>query len=337
MRRFTNSKWFYRILALFFALLLFFNANHSMVANNTSFTQGKEDVYQEEIQGLPITWQYDHDKYYVTPATNSVDVTLESSNKVLLDTEVNPQTRQLKVIGDLTGKGPGTYEVRLVVKQLNIAVSTKLATEKVKVKIATKASKSFKVTSQVDQDQLSKGYQVSKVTLDPKTVQVTAGKSDLNKIDKVVAKWPSSSKLSGETATKKVELQAYDKEGNVVNASFSVPVVSMTVDLVSPSKSVPINLLQKGTLPAGIESYQFLCDTQSIELNGSQTTLANIKSLDTYIDISNIDQTKTKKITLNLPEGTTSNTKSINVTIVPIKAGEKSMDLSTEQSDTNSN
>ena len=333
MYRFTNSKWFYRILALFFALLLFFNANHSLDSNGSTITTDN-NVYQEELKDIPIDFKYNTKKYYISPNVDKVSAHLESSNKVLLDTEANLQTRQLKVVGDLTNKGSGTYEVPLKVKQLNDAVKVDLDVKKVKVKVEPKATKRFKVQVDFDKQQLATGYQVSKTTISPDEVQVTAGKSTIDKINKVVAEIKDEHDIN-QTITRKVTLQAYDEMGKQLNVQFSTPIVSVTLQVGSSSKTVPINLLQKGTLPQGIESYQFLCDDQTVNLSGSKDQLDEIKGINAYIDITDIDQTETKKINLQIPKNIKSNLEKVTVTIVPIKVGEKPMDIQKTESTIN--
>lgn len=329
MKKFTDSKWFYRLLALFFALLLFFNANNSAntsSSNPTPISNNNNNVYSEEVNAVPIDWQYDNQEYYVVPKSNVVDVVLTSSNKVLLNTEANSQTRQFDIVGDLRGKGPGTYEIPLKVNKLNNAISIKLKDKKIPVTISKKTTKTFRIDSDISHLQVAKGYKIDKITTNPTTVKVTGGKEDIEKIDKVVPQLSSKSTIKHDVS-EKAELKAFDKEGNVLNVSFSVPVVTVSIKVSSSTKTVPINLLQKGELPSGIEGYQFVCDIQSVELSGPKDKLDNIKSINAYIDVSNIYQTETKKIVLNIPSDVQSNLKKVSVTIIPMKMGEKPVNV----------
>lgn len=318
MEKFTQSKWFYVILSLFFALLLYFNANNSMNegGNVTQEIAKNSDEYTETISNLPLHLNYDKEKYFVSVSTSNIDVTLSSMNKVVLDAEANRQTRTFTAEVNLKHYTPGTYTVPIKIKGLNHSVKSQLSQQSVQVTIANRGTKTFKVTTNIDNKWVKKGFEISKLTIDPREVSVSTSVEDLNKISRVIAYITPQNNMDQSFSTK-ATLKAYSAQGEEIVADFSQKQVNISVDIHTPKKVVALNLIQKGTSPKGIESYQFLCDTQSITIEGNKEKLNHISSLDVPIDVKNAKKTMTRQVNLNLPKDLKSNTKSITVTIVP--------------------
>lgn len=316
MKKFMNTKGFYLILSLFFALLLFFNANNTG-SNIQTLEQSDSNLkYQEVSTQVPVTFKYDENKYYITSDVNTATVKLASSNQVLLDMESNSQTRHFQVVADLRSYSPGTYEIPLKVTRLNRAAKASVTPTKIKVTIEKRESRTFNIQTNVTSSWVAKGHQLKNVTVSPSSVTVSAGTQSMNQIQKVVAILPKQTNVTS-SFTRSVTLQAVDASGNEIPVDFNVSEVTVNVEVDSPSKEVPINLLQKGKLPSGISSYQLLCDTQTVTLQGDSDALAKVDGIDVNIDISQIKKTTTKDIKLNIPSGLKSNVDTVSVTIVP--------------------
>lgn len=315
MRKFMNSKWFYLILSLFFALLLYFNANNTGSNIQSIDNSDKNGSYQQITTKVPITFKYDENKYYITSDDTQANVKIASSNQVLLDMESNNQTRKFQVVADLRGYGPGTYEIPLKVSHLNHSATATIQPKTVKVTVEERMTRTFNIQTNVDSSWIANGYQLKKVTVSPKQVTVGAGAQSMRKIQQVLAIVPKREDVSS-SFNKTVSLQAVDASGNEVPVKFNTSEATVSVEVDSPNKEVPINLLQKGKNDK-VDSYQLLCDTQAVTLRGSAKTLEKIKGIDVDIDISHIDKTETKEFKLDIPSGVKSNVDKISVTIVP--------------------
>lgn len=330
MRQFTQSKWFYRILALFFALLLFFNANSSFKTNDSNTAVENAETYTQTVSNVPIEVKGLPSDYFATLDQSDVSVTLSSQNKVILNSEVNAKTRKFKVVVNLSNRSIGTHDVPIELEGLNSAINGKVSTKKVQVTISKKATKTVNIQTNVKNSWVSSGHQIQNITVSPKTVTVTGSQSDIKQLDHVVAVAEKPDSGLSETTTLSGALVAYATNGDTLDVNFSVKNVEITVTISSPKKSVPINLMQTGTLPNGVDSYQFLCDTQTVTLHGSSSALAQVKSIDAYVDITNITSTETKRVLLSLPDGVTADTKNVSVTIVPQKSESSSTNKVTE-------
>lgn len=317
MKKFSKSKIFYLLLSLFFALLLYFNANNTI--NETGTTQEfseNSDEYTTLVSRLPVKLEYDKDKYFVSTNINTIDVTLKSRNKVVLDAESNAQTRSFYAAVDLKQYKTGTYTVPIKIKGLNHSVKSHLSQSSMQVTIENKASKVMPISTNIDKDWVRKGLEISNIKIQPKKVAVSASQEDIKTIHRVVAKLEPQTDIS-KSFTTKVNLVAYNQKGEEMVATFDTPSVKVSVDVDAPKKEVGLNLIQKGKQPKSVSSYQLLCDTQKINIQGTKTELSNVHSLDIPIDITGIEKTTTRQVNLNLPKDIKSKTTSITVTIVP--------------------
>lgn len=319
MQKETRSKIFYLVLSLFFAFLLFFNANSSTNESGTDqYISKTNNTYTAVVTNIPVKLNYDRQKYFVSITPKKINVTLSSHNKVALDAEVSKQTRKFYAMVNLKQYEPGTYTVPIKLKGLNHSIDSQLSQTEAEVTIEEKAKKTMTVTSNVTSKSIEDGMELSHIDIHPKKVTVSASKNDLKHIDRIVAKLPLNSKEKMDKSfSVKAPLIAYDKQGEELVAEFSKPEVEVTVDIEAPTKKVGLNLIQKGQEAKTVSSFQLLCDTQYIYIQGSKELLNNVSSVDVPIDISHITKTTTRQINLHLPEGIKSKTTSITVTVVP--------------------
>lgn len=318
MDKITSSQWFTRLLALFFALLLFFNVNSEGkpvgINSNASLAAVAEQV--------PIRVKYDETKYYVASYEETTTVYLKSSNKVLLDIETNEQTRNFKVEADLTGYGEGTYEVPLKVTGLNQVVEATLKDKKLHVRIEKRESRVYDVTPKINDNLLKNGYTLENIMIEPEQVEITSGANTLDQIDQVVAALDDDRDLSDDLS-KRVDVVALDKEGNVLSVIIVPTTVTMSVHVEAPSKSVPLKINQSGAIPSGIKSYEFTSEYENITISGPREALDKVTEIELFIDTTTIFDEKTDKFSLTPPENIKVDPVSVEVTITPIKSEAK--------------
>lgn len=334
MQRITNNKWFYRIMSLFFALLLFFNANSQSYTNTA--TTSESHTYDQTVENIPISLQYDTDKYFVSGYDESTNVYLTSANRILLDKETNAQTRSFTITADLRKYETGTYEVPLKVKNLSGAVNAELKQTTIHVTIDTKETKDFDVTPNVDSSIVKDGYMIDSITASPTSVSITSGKDIIADIDKVTATVSDKSDVD-ESFSENLDVKAYDKEGNELSIVSSPAQVAVEVSISQPSKTVPITVKQTGKQLSTVSDYTFTLSKEKIKIYGSSATLDTIDAIEVDVDVSNIDSTTKKKVNLSLPDGVSSDDDSITVTVVPtLLSSDTSSKASTESSNPSS-
>lgn len=315
MSGFMNNKWFARLLALFFALLLFVNANAVSQPGKTTLTMSLTSV----VDDAPIKVVYDDSKYYVSGYEVTTTVYLSSANKVLLDLETNEQTRSFKLKADLTEYKEGNYEVPIEVTDLNSAVQATIKDQTIHVQIEKRETRVFDVTPKANDNLLKSGYSLENMTTDPNKVEITSGAGTLDQIDAVIAPIEEDRDLS-EDISKRVDLLALDKKGNVLSVIIVPSTVTLSVHIEAPSKTVPLKIHQSGSIVSGIKEFKFTTATENVQIYGSREELVNIDAVDLYIDTSNITEEKEDSFTLQVPNGIKVDPKVVKVKITPVAA-----------------
>lgn len=314
MKKAQQSNWFSSILALMFALLLFFNAN---AQNNSSPTASSSQVYDEVLENIPVQLEYDQEQYFVSGYEGAVSVHLSSANRIQLNLQSNEDTRTFQVVADLSKTPLGTTEVQLRVKGLSTAITAEIEPKTITVTKEKKVTKSFDVVAQLPDSIESEGYKVNKIEVNPKKVEIITGEETAKAIDQVVAPL-SNVKQSAETIKQTVNVQALDSKGQILKIQDPAPQVKVVVDLSLPSKEVGLTVTPTGTPPTGIESYTYSLSDQKVEIRGSKSILEAIDAIDLTVDISGIRSTTKQTIKIPATADYLVDLKEVEVTIVPI-------------------
>ncbi|MGX7058817.1 CdaR family protein [Vagococcus humatus] len=313
MNKVNNSKWFAKLLALFFALLLFFNANSEKrmqhLPTDTSLSATTEKV--------PIKLNYDENKYFVSGYEETTTVYLKSANKVLLDIESDPNTRNFQVEADLTKYKEGTFEVPLKVVNLNNAVEGTLKNKTIHVTVEKRLTKTFSVTPKINEDLLKKGYKIGSVSVDPPNIDITAGRSILDSIEEVVAPIDDLRNIDNNTS-KKVDVIALDKMKNRLSIIAVPTTVTVTIQVEMPSKEIPLVLSQKGTLGEGVEKYNFEILQENVKISGPLNLIDPLTSLAVEVNVNRIQEETTQTLRLHAPSGILVDPTSVEVKIIPV-------------------
>lgn len=314
MDRIIRHKWFSPLVALLFALLLFWNANSEKKVLKGEAVPSISAVADK----VPIQLLFDDKKYYISGFDPTTTVYLKSNNKVLLDGETNELTRNFKVQADLTNLEEGVHDVPLEVKGLNSAVNAVLGDQSINVTIEKRATKEFEVVPELNDTLLKQGYTLDSITADPEKVTVTAGESTIHKIDKVAAVLSDVRDLS-ENMTREVDLVALDEQANALGVIIAPAAVKVQVKVTAPSKSVPLEIKQSGSIAEGIKEFKFKPEMENIVIYGSRTTIDAIDKLELVIDTSGIEKRELESYSITKPEGVELDPAIVQVEVTPVK------------------
>ena len=89
--KFFNSKTFYILASVFFAIVLFFNANATSIRNQGTNQSG--EVYTATINNVPVELKYNSNKYLVSGYNSTATVHLSGYNRLSITNEENSDTR----------------------------------------------------------------------------------------------------------------------------------------------------------------------------------------------------------------------------------------------------
>lgn len=315
-RDFVSSKFIYVLVSLFFAIVLFFNANAVLLKNSSDRASGSE-THSVTLYDVPIELKYDHDKYFVSGFDGSANVYLTSYNLVRLNAEKTSDTRSFHLVVDLSKVKEGTIEAPVRVIELATGVNAQVDPGNISVTIEKKVSKTFEITPVVSPKLLPAGYQLKNVSIDTEHVKVSTGESIMQQIDKVQAVLPSDVMLNNDYSGK-VFLQAVDKSGKVLPAKFSPTSVNMKVDVTLPNKDVPVVGKITGKKDSSISDYTFKLSKNTVNISGDQKYIDEIANITANIDVTGITKETTVKATLS-QDNISISPNTIDVIVTPIK------------------
>ena len=305
---------FYGILALFFSLVLFFIASGSTLQVNLS---GSTSGYEEHLSNVPIQTTYDTDSYFIQGYETTVNVTLKSRNRIQLNAEKNDETRNFRVMADLSELGEGTHEVPLEVQNLSSGVTAEIEPKTITVTIEKKVTKTFTVEPVISGADIKEGYSIASLEADPQKVAITTGDRTLNDIDRVVAVIDPN-EIGTSSSTVKGTIQAWDTAKNALAILPDPETVNVTVTLEAPTKQVELFVTQQGTVPNGISHFIYRMSAISGTISGSQSILDTLDQIGVPIDISRITSTVERTVEVPVPDGVTIDPKVVTIQVTPV-------------------
>ena len=313
---FLPSKIIYILISVFFAVILFFNANAVLLKNSSERTNTSE-THSTTIYDMPIDLKYDNDRYFVSGYDGTANVYLTSYNQVRLTAEKTPDTRSFHLVADLSKAKEGTVEVPIRVVELATGVNAQVDPGNISVTIEKKASKTFDITPVVSEKQLPLGYKLTSISTDKKTVTVTSGASIITQIARVEAVLPSDVILDNNFSGK-VFLRAVDSSGKVLPTKLSPTSVKMQVEVGLPNKNVPVVGQITGKKDSSIKDYAFKLAKDTVNIAGEQKYIDNISNITANIDVTDITKETVIKVPLSIDNVTTTPNQ-IEVTVTPTK------------------
>ncbi|MGX4686016.1 CdaR family protein [Vagococcus sp. JNUCC 83] len=322
MKNDSKSPWFIRILSLFFAILLYYNANSFAISNKQVNTITELEATAENV---PVNVTYNQDKYFISGYKESVSVDLTSNNKILLDKESNAETRGFSIVMDLTKYNVGTHEVPLEIVGLPNSVKGTIKPSKLSVVIENKDSNTFKVEPAIDNKIYQDGYSTKEATIDPIMVKVSGAESSIKEIDRVIAGVSEKTNVTG-NFSEKVQPYAVNKAGEPLNVKIEPETVSVNVKVNVPSKRVKVTPVQSGTIPKGIKDFTFTIKDDMVDIEGPKEVLDEINGIDLKIDTTNIRETTTSSYAVVVPNGVKVTPETVSVTVKPNESKSSSSD-----------
>jgi len=296
LSKYFNTKFFYRIVALIFALFLFFyvNADQLTSGQSTGHTLTTSTNEKSIVIEMPLKVKGAKDTEFVAGLPDKVKVRIIGPSAIV--TAIN-NTRNFEVYADLTGKGYGKHTITLSQSGLSKEVSAKIDPQTVKVKISKKATKTFPVQARYNSSNVASGYATGSVTMNNQTIRVTGAKNDVKNVEIVVANVniPSGTKND---VVRSVLLQALDKKGKSLDVVFDPETVRVTIPVfeASSSKKVSLNLVQSDGDKN--RSYSISTDTKIVVLHGTKQALSKVSTLTVPVSVEGVTSSVTRTIQL---------------------------------------
>lgn len=283
-------------LSLFLSIAIFIVVDRKII----TFSNQSAEVLKEQ----KVNAKYNEEQYVIEGLPETVDVTLIGSKA---DLYIAKQSVNSGVVVDLTGLTPGTHKVNIEYEQglseIEYSVNPSVATVIIYKKVSDTRALTYDL---VNTEKLDNTLIVNDVKLNAEEVTIRGAEYKLEQVTTVKALIDLEQLTLREEGTQvinDIELKAYDVKGNIVDVEFVPAKVNAEIELESPSKTVPLNFVSKGTLSTGkaIDSYTFSDD--QITIYGNREVLDSIQGIDVPIDVSDIKEDSTFKVEIKKPSG----------------------------------
>ena len=284
------------ILSLVLAVIVFVIIDRQ---NTTLLEKNAEVLYD-----IPLSATYNDEEYVVEGLPEAVDITLIGTKANLYLAKQLP-TQDVNV--DLSDLKPGVHKVSLKYKQSITSVEYKLDPSEVTVVVSSKKSETRSVESDiVNLNKLDSKLAINNTKLDTDEVIIKGTEDSLAKVSTIKALINVSNMVdpkAGTNTLKDIPLIAYDENGAKVDVEMVPSKVTATIEIESPSKTVPLEIEPTGNVIFGKAIKNITSSVQKVTIYGSSKVLDNTNSIKVKIDVNNLKSNKDYTVTIKKPAG----------------------------------
>lgn len=284
------------ILSLVLAVIVFVIIDRQ---NTTLLEKNAEVLYD-----IPLSATYNDEEYVVEGLPETVDITLIGTKANLYLAKQLP-TQDVNV--DLSDLKPGVHKVNLKYKQSITSVEYKLDPSEVTVVVSSKKSETRSVESDiVNLNKLDSKLAINNTKLDTDEVIIKGTEDSLAKVSTIKALINVSDMVdpkAGTNTLKDIPLIAYDENGAKVDVEMVPSKVTATIEIESPSKTVPLEIEPTGNVIFGKAIKNITSSVQKVTIYGNSKVLDNTNSIKVKIDVNNLKSNKDYTVTINKPAG----------------------------------
>ena len=284
------------ILSLVLAVIVFVIIDRQ---NTTLLEKNAEVLYD-----IPLSATYNDEEYVVEGLPETVDITLIGTKANLYLAKQLP-TQDVNV--DLSDLKPGVHKVSLKYKQSITSVEYKLDPSEVTVVVSSKKSETRSVESDiVNLNKLDSKLAINNTKLDTDEVIIKGTEDGLAKVSTIKALINVSDMVdpkAGTNTLKDIPLIAYDENGAKVDVEMVPSKVTATVEIESPSKTVPLEIEPTGNVIFGKAIKNITSSVQKVTIYGNSKVLDNTNSIKVKIDVNNLKSNKDYTVTIKKPAG----------------------------------
>lgn len=330
MNDWLNKPWVIRVISLFLAILTFlvisFDNQDTRSADVGSFDSIFNNSRESEtLEDVPVNIVIDDEKYVVSGVPEVVTMSLAGTVSVIQSTVTQ---RNFDVYVDLEGLSPGTHTVPIKHDGVSSRIDVSFEPENIEVTIEERGSGTYDVVVDYSNlDQMPEGFEIESATVTPQQVEITSAQSVIDRISSVKAFVDVEGIEESMTLTD-VPVRIYDNEGNQMNARIEPGTVTVDLEVINPSKEVPIDVTTTGELPDGVRLIETAAQAENVTVYAPSSQLEGIEQVEIEpIDLSEITETTTLEVTLLVPDNATSlSRETIEVTIEVEEETETTLD-----------
>ncbi len=306
--------------SLFIAFIFFVAVDQKII----QYSENSAEV----LKNQSIDVIYNEEAYVVEGIPESVDITLIGSRADLYFAKQSPSQG---VTVDLTGLKPGNHKIDLVYNQALPSIEYNVNPSSVTVSIYPKISETRTLTIDIlNQDKLDSKLIINDVSVESDQIVIKGAEKDVSRVASVKALLDVEDIVNhkvGTTTVKDVTLKAYDNNGEIVDVEIVPETIDVTVEITSPSKTVPITIVPVGDVSFGLAISSIETSESQVTIYGTDEALKDLTSVSVEVDVSDLKEDKTFKLELPSIVGVRAmSVSTINVEISLAKTSQKQLD-----------
>ncbi|GEK90561.1 CdaR family protein [Alkalibacterium kapii] len=302
----VENPWVSKLIALFFALVLFsFVAFENESRNlSTDPTDGASITSSEVVTNLPIDIIVNRDTYFVSGIPETATIRLEGPQAILTQT-LATQNFTIKT-PNLDELGPGQHTIALEVEGLSNQLEYSIMPSEVLLEIEEKRVKDYEVRVEFNENaHLEEGYTSESPILSSETVTVSGALSTMEEIsDVMVVVMPEEGNIT-EDIEMTLNVLVLDDMGDPLNVNITPQTIDVTIPVKGIQKTVPIVLEESGTLN---KDYEYTLENaqgepENVTITGESDIIEELKNYSVEVDLSGVTESTIRTIPLNATEG----------------------------------
>lgn len=300
MDKLMDNRWFMKAIALALAFLLYSAVPDDESKTNEVNVPGEQNT--ETIQDVPVKSYYDTENLVISGVPNTVDVTIQGP---LPNVQAAKALKNFEVYVDLDGIKIGNHTVPLKIKDINNKLGVQIDPAYANITVQERVTMEFKVEAEYDTALLEEGYEAEQPVVEPSTVKITGAKDTIERITYVKATLDIKDQIN-RSVTKEAKVRVLDQELNKLDVVVEPETVQVTIPVKSGKKTVPIKIVQKGSLSESIdlESIEIL-DLDEAIIVGPEELLEKTESVRVEVDMDKITEDTTLILPVIISEGIT--------------------------------
>ncbi len=294
--KFINNKQTLIVLSLIFAFIAFIAVDQSSTL--------LRDQSAEVLYNQPVTAEYNEEAYVIEGLPETVDITLIGRRS---DIYLAKQYPSHEVSVDLRELKPGSHKVTLHYKQALASLDYKLDPSSATIMVYEKMSETRELTYDVlHREAVDSKLVIQDISLDRSDVIIKGAEYKLKQVATVKALVDMNNvntSSSGDISLRDIPLIAYDTAGQQVDVEIVPKTINATIQITSPSKEVPVQVVPTGNVVFGKAIGSIEQTVSSVTIYGEQSALDSIEYIPVEIDVENLDSDHEYSINLTKPNG----------------------------------
>jgi YbbR domain-containing protein len=292
MEQILKNNTALKIFAFFMALLFW-----AYVTGDNLHDSVQVQEITRTYPDVPLAWLNLSQELALVEMPEKVQVVLSGPSDVL--NNITPQN--LKAFVDLRNLTAGQHRLTPTAEVPDKVKVLSFDPQQVLVELEAVESPQMPVVVDITGAPTS-GFIRGEARINPSSVFVRGGRSQLNKVDRVRV-IVNIDGISNDWS-QVVPVQAVDRSGQVVaGVEVSPGMVEVFIPVSEPQKEVPVKVATAGRPPAGYKVQQIKVEPATVIIEGSEKALTAVSEISTEtVDLSRLTASTELNLQLNLPE-----------------------------------